>query len=156
MYRSLLDRLRNQHESVRSMIEGLDDVRLTAQIIPGKWSIKDNIAHLASYQPVFAERIGLILKNDKPNFERYKADDDPEFDAWRQLSTETLLKRMDEDRQKIHGTISKLSPAELKRTGIHKKYGALTVTNWTEFFILHEAHHLFTVFQLMHDTQPGK
>jgi hypothetical protein len=38
-------------------------------------------------------------------------------------------------------------------SAVHKKYGALTIMEWTEFFLLHEAHHIFTIFQLMHDTE---
>jgi hypothetical protein len=43
-----------------------------------------------------------------------------------------------------------LSPDKLDRTGIHPKYGKLNIIDWTEFFLLHEAHHLFAIFQLTH------
>ena len=49
--------------------------------------------------------------------------------------------------------ITNLTPAELLKTGVHKKYGVLTITEWTEFFLLHEAHHIFTIFQLRHDIE---
>jgi hypothetical protein len=146
-------RLKTQHQAIRFIIEKTDDTRLTKQLIQGKWTIKDNIAHLAKYQPVFLDRISLILAYDNPVFERYKAENDPEFETWRQYDLSTLLGRLDEDRVNIFNTITELTPAELNKTGIHKKYGALTITEWTEFFLLHEAHHIFTIFQLTHDTE---
>ena len=153
MYPSLLARLNNQHESIAHLIQNLDTMRLTIEVIPGKWSIKDNIAHLATYQPIFLERVQVILTIDEPVFERYKADYDPEFEAWQQQTVPALLSRIEDDRKTIYDTISSLTPAEIHRTGIHKKFVALTITQWTEFFLFHEAHHLFTIFQLVHGTK---
>jgi hypothetical protein len=153
MYHSLLDRLKSQHEAIRFIIEKLDEADLTKQWIPGKWSIKDNIVHLAKYQPVFQERIHLILSQEKPQFGRYKAENDPEFDAWRLYDLPRLLNRMDEDRKIIFKTFSALKTEQMNRIGTHRKYGELTLTQWTEFFLLHEAHHIFTIFQLTHDTE---
>ena len=39
--------------------------------------------------------------------------------------------------------------------GHHPKYGALTLVEWTEFFLLHEAHHLFTLFKLLNEDDEG-
>jgi hypothetical protein len=153
MYTSLWERLKNQHQAIRFIIEKPDNTRLTKQLIQGKWTIKDNIAHLAKYQPVFLNRVKLILANDNLVFERYKAENDPEFETWRQYDLSTLLDKLDEDRINIFNTITDLTPAELSKTGVHKKYGALTIMEWTEFFLLHEAHHIFTIFQLIHYTE---
>ena len=120
MYPSLLARLNNQHESIAHLIQNLDTMRLTIEVIPGKWSIKDNIAHLATYQPIFLERVQVILTIDEPVFERYKADYDPEFEACQQQTVPALLSRIEDDRKTIYDTISSLTPAEIHRTGIHK------------------------------------
>jgi hypothetical protein len=44
--------------------------------------------------------------------------------------------------------ITNLNDGELLLTGTHPKFGVLTIPGWTEFFLLHEAHHLFTIFRL--------
>lgn len=54
--------------------------------------------------------------------------------------------------QNLNELIFTLSEKELDRTGVHKKYGDLNIVQWIEFFLLHEAHHLFTIFQLTNDT----
>jgi hypothetical protein len=99
-------------------------------------------------KPVFLDRINLILADDNMVFERYKAENDPEFESWRQYDLSTLLNKLDEDRINIFDTIAYLTPAELGKTGVHKKYGTLTITEWTEFFLLHEAHHIFYYFSI--------
>jgi hypothetical protein len=149
--RSLYQRLNTQHETIAEIISGVPSARMTYHPLPEKWSIMDNIAHLAKYQPVFHERIELILKDTSPVFDRYKAENDPDFESWRKMSIQELLKRLNADRQIIFNTISRLNDAQLNMTGIHKKFGKLTMTQWTEFFLLHESHHIFTIFQLAHD-----
>jgi hypothetical protein len=153
LYPSLHDRLKNQHEAIAPMIASLDAGRLNRQPLPGKWSIHDNIAHLAKYQPVFMGRIQAILQKEVPVFGRYKAEKDPDFEIWKQFEIHDLLKRLDTDRHILFNLLSGLDDEHLGRTGLHAKYGTLTVTQWTEFFLLHESHHLFTIFMLANDTE---
>jgi hypothetical protein len=149
LYPSLIDRLKTQHEALPIIISNLSKSKLELNPVPGKWSIKDNIAHLAKYQPLFIERMHKILNNDGVAFERYSADLDPEFPAWQIRETDDLLIQISIDRKLIQALITGLQPEQLSRTGIHPLYGKLTIVDWTEFFLLHEAHHLFTVFKLV-------
>lgn len=150
LYQSLVDRLRNQHEAIIEMVDALDEKILSAHPEPGKWSVHDNITHLAKYQPVFLERVNAILNLQEPVFNAYRAEFDPEFETWRGWNTRDLLGKLDGDRREIYDMITGLGPADLSRVGIHKKRGRLTVVDWTELFVLHEAHHIYTIFQLVH------
>ena len=40
--------------------------------------------------------------------------------------------------------VRSLSPAESARTGLHPTFGEMDVAGWLGFFLLHEAHHLYT------------
>jgi len=153
IYESLNDRLRNQHQTIKSIVSPLPPSRLLLRPQPGKWNILENIAHLGRYQLVFTDRIHQILQNEDPFFGRYSADEDPEFESWKSLSPEMLLQQIHNDRNTIYTLITDLTDATQGRTGVHKKYGRLTVLQWTEFFLLHEAHHLYTIFQLANDTE---
>ena len=153
IYPSLLDRLKSQHLAINEIIKTVGTVRLTTRPQPGKWNIHDNIAHLAKYQPFFAARISDILVNNEKMYERYQAENDPEFETWRSWSTFDLLQRLYTDRTMIFKMITGLNEEQLKRVGVHKKFGRLTIPGWTEFFLLHEAHHIFTIFRLANDTE---
>src|SRR6266542_1985639 len=37
---------------------------------------------------------------------------------------------------------------QLMRTGRHPVYGKRNINGWTEFFLLHEAHHFYTILKL--------
>lgn len=149
LYTSLIERLKTQHETLPVIIANISKANLELNPAPGKWSIRDNIAHLAKYQPMFIGRIHKILDNDGVAFERYSADLDPEFPAWQIRETNELLIQISFDRKLIQALITGLQPEQLSRTGIHPLYGKLTIVEWTEFFLLHEAHHLFTIFKLV-------
>lgn len=145
---SITCRLKLQHETISEIIFDLDEQQLLKEIRPDKWSIHENIAHLARYQLVFMERINKILLTGNPSFGRYKAEDDPEFEGWRTRPTNDLIKQINADREDILRLIEGISETELNKTGTHPVYGNLNIMKWTEFFLLHEAHHLLTIFQL--------
>ncbi len=150
IYSSLTERLKNQHKTIASIIIKLNNSQLQYHPSPGKWNIHENIAHLAKYQPVFIDRIRKILTNDEPAFEVYRAEEDDEFEIYCAFTTYELLKKISSDREVIFHLITNLPVDKLDRIGTHPKYGKLTVSEWTEFFLLHEAHHLLTIFKLAH------
>jgi hypothetical protein len=149
---STMDRLATQHQSLPLLIAGLPEDRLQRNPLPGKWSIRDNIAHLTKYQLVFIERMHTLLTVHEPVFEAYRAENDLEFPRWLDKTTPLLMEELNKDRIVLNGLVTKMKENELRRVGVHQKFGKLTVLDWTEFFLLHEAHHLFTIFRLAHDT----
>jgi hypothetical protein len=153
IYPSLTHRLKEQHKTIASLIINLNNRQLSAHVVKGKWSIHENIAHLAKYQPVFLDRIRKILTMDEPEFGSYRAEDDDEFEIYCAFTPYELLKKISHDRETIYHLITTLPPDKLQRTGIHARYGKLDVLEWTEFFLLHEAHHLYTIFQLVHSVK---
>lgn len=148
LYSSLVCRLKTQHLAVAEIVKHIDEQHLNHRPEPGKWSIKDNIAHLVSYQPVFIGRVHQMLKGGTPVFNAYRADDQADFIEARGWSLEDLLSKLNGNRRQILELITNLPDSQLSLTGTHLKYGTLTITEWTEFFLLHEAHHLFTMFKL--------
>jgi hypothetical protein len=145
---SLTEKLKVQHLALPHLITGVTANHLLWPPLAGKWSIHDNIAHLARYQQLFTDRIDQILFSDIPVFEPYKADVDPGFAAWRRREHGVLIDVIFADRIKIVDRLTALSTADLERKGRHSNYGEMDIPGWTEFFLLHEAHHLFTIFKL--------
>jgi hypothetical protein len=144
-------RLTHQHGTIRDLTAGLPVETLQRRILPDKWSVFENIAHLAAYQPVFVTRLERIGREPSPAFERYVAEQDPAFPSYLEKSYEGLLGNIDDRRTVILSRLEEGGEALLTKTGLHPRYGLLTGREWTEFFLLHEAHHLFTIFMLVQD-----
>ncbi|HTS45612.1 MAG TPA: DinB family protein [Puia sp.] len=146
---SILARLQHQHETISELIEGVDEKRLKQRPNPDKWSPFENIAHLASYQPTFINRIKLMLEGNTQGFNRYVAENDPLFHEYLQKSLTELLDDISEKRSIIINELKGFKEEQLSTRVIHPKFGNMTVSQWTDFFLLHEAHHLYTIFQLL-------
>ena len=146
---SITTRLEYQHKSLLDIIEGLSDEQIRWQIIPGKWSVFENIVHLATYQHAFIKRLDQILEQEKPQFPRYVAEADPLFHDNCSKVTREIMQDLVTTRREMISKICFLSDRDLGRIGVHLAFGELTITMWLNFFLLHEAHHLFTIFKLV-------
>ena len=122
---------------------------LGARVVLGKWSAHEQLAHLARYHQIFLQRIDRILAEQAPEFPRYRAEDDSEWPAWTSLPTPQLLVRISSMRAKLMARLRSLTDEDFERTGVHPKFGAMSLSLWLEFFLVHEAHHLYAVLQLV-------
>jgi hypothetical protein len=140
-------RLQTQLDCLPAILAGVPLDVLDRRPTPDKWSAKENLAHLGRYHEVFRERIARILKEDRPAFTRYLAEEDPQWRPWAAKSSDSVLSELRALRAQIISLFDGLSDAELLRTGVHPRFGEMTVLQWMEFFLLHEGHHLYTAMQ---------
>jgi uncharacterized damage-inducible protein DinB len=149
IYSSIKDRLNSQHLTVKGLVKTLDKETIDKKPDPGKWSIRENIAHIVGYHQVFLARMNKISAGNNPYFDRYSADNDPDFRKWQQMNTRELLIHLEENRNEVNVYVLKLESDDLKKQGTHQKFGTMNVVEWLEFFLLHEAHHIYTIFKLL-------
>ncbi len=147
---SIRDRLKTQHLSLATIIFHVSEEQLIYKPIPEKWGIRENMAHLARYQKLFIERVDKILVSHIPKFEAYRAENDVKFENWLQKTPDILLSEINADRGFLTSRFESITEVDLQRVGTHSTYGELNLLDWLEFFLLHEAHHLFTIFKLAH------
>lgn len=155
-YTSIPERLHTQHLALKEIIRPLDVNALNQQPQPGKWSVMENIAHLASYQPVFLKRVQQMIAADGATFDPYVGDTDPLFLSMRTQAVETVLAQYNDYRKEINELLESIPEEKLAHTGLHKVYGRLNITQWTEMYLLHEAHHLFTILKMTLQANSGK
>ncbi len=146
-------RLHYQFNTLFEITNAIDAEKLYKEINPGKWSIWQNAVHLISYQPTFMQRIQKIVTEESPSFERYVAENDSLFYEYSGFTCEQVFNEGFTTRKNITDFIAGLTENDLNKFGIHLRYGKLSLQQWIEFFLLHEAHHLFTIFMLAHQTQ---
>ncbi len=140
-------RLATQLDCLPALMEGVAPQALLRRTRTGKWSAHENLAHLARQHAVFIERVRAILSQDRPELGRYRAEDDAEWPAWAALTTAEVLARLGARRAELIALFGGLSDADLARTAVHPVLGEMPLTLWLEFFLLHEAHHLYVVMK---------
>lgn len=142
---STLMRLETQIEAIPLLLSGATSEAIMARPVLGQWSAHENLAHLARHHEVFLERLHRILEESAPQLNQYRAEEDPAWPQWSSLSTEEVVFRLTALRGKIMSFARGLSPADARRVGIHPLFGEMSLALWVEFFLLHEAHHLYVV-----------
>jgi hypothetical protein len=141
---SLRSRLQGQLDALDLVLRDATPAGLGFRPAEGRWSAHENLAHLARHQDVLRARLERILTEDRPLLARYRAEEDPEWPAWAALGTEEVLERLREGRRSLLARLQGLAPEQLARTAEHPAFGVMGVADWLEFFLLHEAHHLYT------------
>jgi DinB superfamily len=141
---ALLARLECQLEALEFLDARGTPAAFEVRPRPEEWSARENLAHLARHHAVFLERLRRLLTEDRPALGRYRAEEDGEWPAWIALPQEEVLGRLRALRSELVALVRSMSPAESARTGYHPTFGELDVAGWLDFFLLHEAHHLYT------------
>lgn len=143
-----LARLRYQPDALSPLLYKLTEVQIRWRPEPYKWAIFEQVAHLGRYQQVFRERLERIVTEENPAFDRYVAEADPGFASWLTRPLEDIRRQNQQERDELRQLLSGYSESTLQRTGKHPVFGMMSISQWTEFFLLHEAHHLFAIMKL--------
>lgn len=141
-------RLQSQHLSIEDLVQRLTEDEYNREIIPGKWTVHQQLAHLVRYQEMFFERVQMIMNSFNAVFDPYVAEEDVQFPKVTQLPVSELLVKLREMRKIISDFYLGLNSGELVRKGKHTQLGNFSIALWAEFFLLHEAHHLFEIFRM--------
>ncbi len=148
-------RLAGQLDALQWVVSSAPAERLTRRPQPDKWSAREHVAHLACYQQRFLERLRTILKTHRPEFQRYRAEEDLDWPQWQGLTTKQAHERLNTLRRELVALVASLSDSQLERVGLHPVFGALTIPQWIDFFLFHEAHHVYMVMTLAWRREPS-
>jgi hypothetical protein len=144
---SQLVRLKTQLASVEILFAGASPERIDRRPGSGKWSARENLAHIGRYHEIFLERLRRILAETSPQFARYRAEEDPGWQEWASKPFEEVRNQLSALRLMLIDRIAGLQAADYARGGIHSAFGEMTLSLWLEFFLVHEAHHLYVILQ---------
>ncbi len=148
---SQLIRLKTQLTSVELLFDYSNPERIDRRPASGKWSARENLAHIGRYHEIFLERLHRILTESSPPFTRYRAEEDPSWQEWASRPIEEVRIRLTALRLNLTDRIVGLRPLDYGRTGIHSSFGEMTLSLWLEFFLVHEAHHLYVILQRLRE-----
>ncbi|MDQ6886086.1 MAG: DinB family protein [Gemmatimonadota bacterium] len=143
----IAQRLALQFGAIPAILADREPADLERRPPSGGWCAREQLAHLARYHEVTLERLSRILTESRPRFERYRAEDDPEFLPWLTCPADEIIRRVGVLRARLSGMVQRLSPEQLGRVGVHPVFGEMPMSLWLEFFLVHEGHHLYALFQ---------
>jgi hypothetical protein len=137
----LLERFRRGPELIAAVITGAAGAELDFVPAPGRWSIRQIVAHLADSEIVGADRLRRVIAEANPSLMAY------DQDAWaknlnygRRKISESLdtLRRL---RAGNYDLLKDLPEAALARTGTHNQRGLMTLRQLVEVIAEHAERH---------------
>jgi uncharacterized damage-inducible protein DinB len=150
---SIIVRLQTQHLDLRNILTDISAEALHKKQ-DQSWSIFEHLIHLAVYQPRFIHRLNDIVQNQASVFSAYDTKKDALFEEYRQLEVMDIWDRIQERREDLVSIAETLTEEQLLKTGTHALYGSMTIGDWIDFFLLHEAHHIYRILMLKLEHNP--
>lgn len=127
---------------LRAAIEGMTPEQLDAAPIPGKWSTRQVVCHIADFEPVYVDRMTRVIAQEEPSF----FGGDPDLFASRLAYS---IRDMDEELKLIEACrvhmariLRSLEPADFARRGNHSENGPMTLEKLLSNIASHIPHHL--------------
>lgn len=129
--------------ALRKAVAGMTREQLVARPIPGRWSTLEVVAHIADFEPVFADRMKRIIAlGDVPLL--LVADENLFAKAlgYHDRDVEEELTLVEVVRKQMARIIRGLRPEQLQETGCHNKNGIVTLERVIVGATNHINHHL--------------
>jgi hypothetical protein len=138
---ALLERFRRGLEVLAMVLTGVFGEEEDFVIAPGKWNIRQIIAHLADTELVLGYRMRLVIAEDKPKIFAFDQDAwAKNLDYTRRKPKQSLesLRRL---RAENHDLLKELTPAAFERTGDHDERGPFNLYGLVETYAEHTENH---------------
>jgi uncharacterized damage-inducible protein DinB len=129
-------------QKLRIDLTGMTAEQIDATPIPGKWSTKQVICHIADFEPVYADRIKRVIAENEPMM----MSGDPDLFAARlayaQRDVEVELDLIEATRKHMGPILRSLVPSDFQRQGNHSEDGLITLEILLTRITNHVPHHL--------------
>jgi DinB family protein len=129
-------------DALRKLIEGLTERQLATKPAPGKWSMKEIVAHLLDGEVVLGARYRMVAAGDKPPLTAY--DQDAFVDKLGSLRARTadLVDDFAMARAVNLGLLERLPADAWDRVGLHAERGEESIRSMVTMYAGHDRHHL--------------
>jgi hypothetical protein len=129
-------------DRIRKLIAGLNEKQLSTKPAPGKWCIKEIIAHLADGEVILGSRYRFIGAHDKPPIAGY---DQEAFAAKLgplNAKSQDLLDDFAMARAVNLGLLERLPEDAWSRTGVHAERGEESIADLVTMYAGHDRIHM--------------
>ena len=140
-----LERLQGTITRIESKVKGVSEEVLSEKL-EGKWSVKQNIAHLAEVDEIANRRIGEMIKGISP---MSPAVFEPRGD-YNAQSIEEVIGFFRDSRRANVSKYSRLSVDDLERSSLHPRLMVkMTPVDLAWFDAEHDDHHLVRMSEIL-------
>ena len=145
---ALIELYKAGYDKVARSLEGFDEEALSAHPIPGKWSAREVVQHLADSEMNSAIRLRKLLTEDHPTIQGY----DQELYAARLNYNERdiapALDALRGARATTAQLLASMNDGDWARAGTHSESGRYTAEDWLRIYAAHAHNHAAQIRRL--------
>jgi len=136
----LIEQYKDGYRVVAEALVGASDEELDGRPVPGKWTAREVVHHLADSEMTAAIRARLLVAVDRPQIVGFDQD---EFTRRLHYDRpiEASLEAFKGARRSTAELLERLSDAEWAREGTHTEHGRYTLERWLEIYAAHAHQH---------------
>src|SRR4051794_22738392 len=136
----LIEQYKQGYDEVVDALIDIDDDELDRRSVPGDWTTREIVHHLADSEMTSTIRLRRLLAEDQPVIAGYN-----EMEFARRLyydrPIDTSLEALRAARRSTATILERLNEAEWSRTGTHSESGHYGVELWLEIYAAHAHDH---------------
>jgi uncharacterized damage-inducible protein DinB len=137
----IIERFRRSPELLAVVLTGVFGEEEDFAVAPGKWSIRQIVAHLADAELVFAHRFRQVIAEENPTLVAFDQDAWARNLDYTRRKPKASLETFRRTRAENHELLKDLPESAFARTGNHTERGPLTLRRMVELAAEHaEAH----------------
>ncbi|MFN0242560.1 MAG: DinB family protein [Planctomycetota bacterium] len=126
---------------VKKLVRGLSEKELAARPAPGKWSIKEIIAHLADGEVILGSRLRFVAAMERPTIIGYDQDAFVDKLGIARVKTAELLDAFAAVRGANVGLMKRLPRETYARVGLHSERGEESIHTMLVMYAGHDHIH---------------
>lgn len=134
--------LRSTPDALDRFLAGVPESVTAAPEAPGKWSIRQVVAHLADSELVGGFRLRMVLAHDRPQLTGYDQDLWAERLDYRHADLRLAREQFAALRRANVRLWERLSAADLRRVGVHGERGEESLEHLRRLYAGHDLLHL--------------
>lgn len=144
---TLIEKYLDGPKQLRQAVAGISREQALARPIAGKWSTLEVVAHLADFEPIFADRMKRVIAEENPTL---MGADEKNFTAhlcYHDRDLQEELQIIEATRSQMARILRKLPDSALQRVGKHSERGPKTLQDLLLSVTEHIPHHLKFVLE---------
>ena len=136
------------YDEVVDALQGFPAELLTAHPLPGKWSAREIVHHLADSESTSAIRLRRLLTEDQPVIQGYDQDKFAIQLRYNEREIEPALEAFRSARATTAQILNFMTEADWNREGEHSESGRYTPEHWLEIYASHAHNHAAQIRRL--------
>lgn len=129
-------------QQLKDSVKGLTREQLQARPIAGKWSTLEVVAHIADFEPVYADRFQRVAALKKPLLLAADENDLLARLDYQNRDIEQELQFIEVIRTRMAALLSRLPAEAFTRQGVHSEKGLVTLEQLLQSAVNHIPHHI--------------